>query len=58
MTTEYDQYQKEKLARLEREAAEHNANLLPEHEGHIRMDGPRRQYRAEVIGGVMHYREI
>ena len=58
MSSEYDKYQKDKVARLEREAVEHNAQLLPEHEGYVRMDGPRRQYRAEVIGGVLHYTEI
>ena len=55
---EYLRYQRDRVAALEREAAEHNANLLPEHEGYVRMDGPRRQYRAEVINGVMHYTEI
>ena len=53
-----DDYEKDRLARLEKQAAEQNATLLPEHEGYIRMDGPRRQYRAEVIGGVLHYIEI
>lgn len=55
---EYLRYKRDQVAALEREATEHNANLLPEHEGYVRMDGPRRQYRAEVINGEMHYFEL
>ena len=51
-------FEKERVERLEREAAEHNAGLIPEREGYVRMDGPRRQSRAEVINGVLHYIEI
>jgi hypothetical protein len=48
----------ERQERLEREAAEHNAQIIPDTPGAIRVDGPRRQYRKEVRGGVMHLIEI
>ena len=47
----------ERLRRLQREADDHNAKLVPEHEGYVRMDGSRRQYRAEIRGGEIVYVE-
>lgn len=36
------------LARKQAAAHAHNTELLPERPGHVRVDGPRRQYRHEV----------
>ena len=39
---------RERVEQAQREADKHNAKLLPETPGYVRVDGPRRQYRAEV----------
>ena len=40
---------KQRQIRLNREhVRRHNANLIPDHPGYVRTEGPRRQYRGSV----------
>lgn len=50
--------QKEKIRKLQEHADRINASIIPERDGHVRIDGPRRQSYAEVINGELHLTEI
>jgi hypothetical protein len=53
-----EHYEQHKRDMLERRVAEHNAGIIPDHPGYVRMDGPRRQYRASIRGGELYFEEI
>lgn len=57
-TEQLERDRREKIERLHQEAAEHNSRIVPDHEGYVRTEGPRRQYRAEVRGDEIVYVEI
>lgn len=49
----------ERAALARKRAATHNAQLLPETPGYVRVDGPRRQYQHEVLGdGTLRLIEV
>ena len=50
--------ERERIRLLERRAKEYNARNVPDHPGHVRTTGARRQFHAEVRGGRLHYTEI
>jgi len=50
-----DKTSKEKLEEI---ARKHNATIIPNREGYVRTNGPRRQYHASVENGVLVYKEI
>jgi len=43
---------------LERRVEEHNASIIPDRPGYVRTSGPRRQYRASIRAGHLHFEEI
>ena len=53
-----EEYLQKQRELLERHVTEHNATIIPDTPGHVRTEGPRRQYREEIIGGVLHVIEI
>jgi hypothetical protein len=53
-----EHYEQHKREMLERRVEEHNANIIPDHEGYVRTDGPRRQYRASIRSGELYFEEI
>lgn len=58
MTKGREERERRRIEALKERARQHNAKLFPETPGYVRIDGPRRQYRAEVINGELHYTEI
>ena len=52
------EYLRREQEQLLRHAQAINASIIPETPGYVRTTGPRRQYRAEVIGGRLHIIEI
>ena len=55
---EKEEQRQRKLEENEKHAAFVNSRIIPETPGYVRHDGPRRQYRAEVIDGRLVYTEI
>ena len=43
---------------LHKHAERVNESIVPSLPGHVRVDGPRRQYRCEVRGKTLHYIEL
>ncbi|MCP4201809.1 MAG: hypothetical protein GY769_07745 [bacterium] len=50
--------ERRRIRELEQRAEEHNARIIPETPGYVRTEGPRRQTRASVRNGMLHYEEI
>ena len=50
--------EEQELREMERHVVEVNSRIVPETPGYVRHDGPRRQYRAEVVNGRLVYTEI
>jgi hypothetical protein len=44
--------------KLEEIARKNNARIIPEVNGYVRYNGPRRQYKAKVVNGTLVYKEI
>lgn len=57
-TPEAEEYEKRQSKQLEKHVAQINVSIIPDIPGHVRMDGPRRQHRAEIINGELHLIEI
>lgn len=52
------EYEKERIRRLQEHADRINASVVPERPGIVRTDGDRRQFIAEVRNGILHLTEI
>ena len=61
MMTKMDKIKKRERLRIDqlhKHAKRVNKGVVPQRPGHVRVDGPRRQYRCEVRGGQLHYTEL
>ena len=47
-----------RIRELQRRVEQHNVTLLPETPNYVRMDGPRRQFRAYLRGNEICYEEL
>lgn len=52
------QYEQKQRELLERKAEEINSSIIPDKPGYVRITGPRKQSRAEIINGMLHLTEI
>jgi len=54
-----DKKRRQRVEQAQREANEHNARIIPDTPGHVRIDGPRRQSKCTVDeDGRKTYTEI